>query len=225
MDTLKTEIGKLTLEALSELFFMHPHHTYGYVKQLTALLSQRSCEEINKYLSTQAYKLRMSSGQNRSINPGGLYVVLKDCGDGDSFECSYMLGETYFEPPLILPTDIQIKELWEYCLTVRVSYGFCTFQEFLEKKIAETVSALLAYEEMLDQEIVALEYALLSEQGVSIHNALYTKAQEVRVELRRQGSIFKKTKAPLFIRNDHTRKMKFSERILKILDSSKPRMV
>ena len=225
MDTLKTEIGKLTLEALSELFFMHPQHTYGYAKRLAALLSQRSCEEINKYLSTQAYKLRVSSGQNRSIYPEELYVVLRDCEDGESFECSYLLGGTYFEPPLVLPSDTQIKELWEYCLRVSVQYGFCSFQEFLEKKITETVDALLVYEEMLDREIVALEYALLSEQGVAIHNALYIKAQETHAALCEQGALFKETQAPLFMRRDNIRKIKFAKQVIEILSSAKPRTV
>lgn len=225
MNNLKTELSKLTVEAVLKLFFMHSQQAHEYAKQLTALLSQRSCKEINRYLVTQVDCLRTASSKNRSINPTELYVVMRDCDDGISFECSYMLGETYFEPPLILPTDVQIKELWEYFLRISAKPGFCCFQEFLEKQITETVHALRIYEEMLGQEIVALEYALLSEQGVPIHNALYAKAQESHVELYEQGVLLKETQAPLFMQRDNKRKMKLSRRVMEMLDLAKPRTV
>ncbi len=224
MNTLKIKLGKLTVEALLELFFMRPRHTYEYAKQLAALLAQRSYEDINKYLSIQAYSLRNSSGKNRFINPRELYLVQKDCDECGSFECSYMLGETYFEPPLKLPTDNQITELWEYYLRMSERYGLCSFQEFFEKKITETIYALLSYEEMLDQEIVPLEYALLSEQGVLVHNALYGMAHENHTELHEHSRLLKRTDAPLFLQNEYADKLTISKRVLSILKETKPRM-
>ena len=207
---------------------LDPRHARDHMKERAALLAQMSPEEVNRYLSSRAFALRETSGKSRAIIPDSLYVVVKEIEDeetmGKSFECGYFLGITYFEPPLILPTSNQLREIWEYLMTLPENRGWCEFQQFIERKIVEALYALQRYEEMLQLEVTSLHCALLSYEGVHIHNALYSQARETRVALNEQARLLKRSNAPIFMQNEISQKMNLAKRILAILVCEKPRM-
>lgn len=221
---LRRELSIFVEQAREELFFMHPRYTRDYIQQQAALLAQRSPEEVNRHLSARAFKLREACGKNRAVNVEQLYVIVRENEASDSFECGYLLGKTYFDPPLILPTSNQLKGIWEYLLTLPLNYGWCEFQQFVEKKIMEALHALQRYEEMLEGEIISLEYALLSREGVQIHNALYAHARETCNTLNEQERLLKKSKAPIFMQNENSEKMNLAKRVLTILVGAKARI-
>lgn len=194
---IKSELDKLVIEAKENLFFMHPKYTTDYIKQQASLLAQRSPEEVSRYLSASAFKLRQSCSKNHPVIPEELYVIIEEDED-ETFGCEYILGKTYFDPPLLLPRSDQLKSMWEYYLTLPLNDGWCEFQEFVEKKIMASLQALRMYEDMLEREIISLEYALLSSEGTAIHNALYMHARETCSDLTEQSRLLKQTNAPLF---------------------------
>lgn len=222
---IKTYIDRAIVAAYQELSFTYQRQIYSELESQAALLAHRSPEEINKYLSTRAYHLRQSSGKVRAINPEELYVIMHSKEDEDSFECAYLHGFTYYEPPLLHLTTSQMKEMWEYLFTLPGNKQWMPFQDFFEKKIIEALSALHRYENMLEEEIVPLEYALMSSQGVSIHNTLYALAKETLAGLRGQVRLFKRGRVPVFIQHELARKLKIAKQTLYMLEHSKPRNV
>ncbi len=226
MTALTIHIDRWVATAYEDLSFFHQRQSAA-LKQQVALLSQRSPEQINRYLSIRAFRLREISRKTHKINPDGLYVVSKVLEDknknSDSFECSYLYGTTFYEPPLVLWTSDQLKEMWEYLLALPKNKYVLPFQDFLEEKIAEVILALYEYEDMLDQEIAPLEYVMLSSQAVPVHNALYSLAKDTLRGLREQARLFKNGNVPIFMQNDLAKKIKIAKNTVVILENSHPR--
>lgn len=223
MTDIQIYLDGLVAEACEKLCFTYQRQRYIDLGEQSLLLAQRSIVEINRYLSGRALRLRESSRTSHKINPEELYVISRGDKDEDSFECAYMYGLTYYEPPLILPTASQMGEMWEYLFLLPQNKQWLTFQDFFEKKIAEVISALHQYEDTLDQEVTPISYVLMSPQGVFVHNALYTLAREVLCGLRQQVSLFKKGGVPVFMQLDLVKKLQIAKKTLRILENLKPR--
>lgn len=216
-------VAAITDAAYEALSFTYQRQRYSDLREQAVLLAHRSPEDINKYLSTRAFRLRQTSGKVHIINPEEIYVINKGGKDENIFECAYMYGSTYYEPPLTLPTANQMREMWSYLLTLPGTTQWLPFQDFFEQKIIEVISALHQYEDMLEEEIVPLEYMMMSSQGVFVHNALYTLVEESLHSLREQVKLYKKGGVPVFMQHELAKKLKLTKQALTIFKKSKPR--
>ena len=186
------------------------------------ILLQGSVEQMNQSLSRRALRLRQAYPRRTSIITEELYVVSVDRSE-DCFECSYLYGETYYSPPIIIPTEKQLKEMWEYLRRFPVDYTWYEFEEFMESKVSEALFALSSYGEMLSHEIVPLEYVLASPQGVGVYKALLERASHSHNSLIENGKHLSRSDAPFFMCEANDKKKLLARKILKLLTEQRPR--
>lgn len=208
--------------ALLMLTLMNTSPAPDNTKLFVSVLSQRSPEEVSDYLSFRSYKALLASGKIDVIDKEELYVSFSSESDG-SFGCSCLFGSTILNPPMRVPTSKELREMWEYLQSVMLPYASCDFQSFVEKKIEEAWGALVHYEKMLTQEIIPIEYALASPQGVSIHNALYSEVMGKIVGLVDCKKIFERTSAPEFMIRENSAYQISVRKTLRVLRSLAPR--
>lgn len=222
-DILRRNFRVLAKDAVDELAFMQRHTTVGYIKKQAELLAHNSPEDVNRFLSTSVFRMRERASKHHTVSPKDLYVVTSLVDDEGSFICSYMYGETYYSPPISIPRTRQLRELWQYHLRFHSTYGWYPFQEFVEKKIEEALQALYRYEEMLEMEIVSFDAALMSVEGVSIHNELYRQSVETYAALIEVRKFLQKEKAPHSMVVANSDALKSTARVIRIIRQSKPR--
>lgn len=223
--SLRRNFRVLANEAVEELVFMRPSHTVEYIKKQAALLAQRSPEEVNRFLLTSTFKMRERASVSHVISPEELYVVTSDVEGDGSFSCSYMYGGMYYNPPITIPKTEQLRELWEFHMKFHSGYGWTPFQDFVEKKIEEALHALCRYEDMLDMEIVSFEAALMSCEGVLIHNELYRQSVEAYSTFIEIRGFLKKEIAPHCMVVANRDAIKNTAQIIRIIRRAQPRGV
>ncbi len=222
MKDIREYLYQARLVASAELSSIFGNTKYPSLRQQAMLLAQRSATEINVYLSMRAYNLRIQYEKTRIINHEELYVVSFEETE-ETFGCAYMYGKTYHSPPIHIPPSYDLKDIWEYLLKCCDSYAACSFQEFFEKRILKALQSISLYEDTLRKEIVPLEYALCSNQGVAIHNVLTMLATETFRNLQEELRLFKKNKAPQSLLNENSNKLITARQIRSIIERAKPR--
>lgn len=205
-------------EALHELAFTYERS--GHIALQAEILAHRTPEEINCYLRMRVCKLRQICGRKRSILHDELYVVFKG-REPNPVECTYLYGDTYHNPPLVFPTEEELKGMWEYAWMIAPGPFTCEFDRFFEKRVTELLEGLHAYERVLEGDIILLPYALRSAEGTAIHNALYAKAKEALDELREKGELLSRSKAPQFMQTANAKHLHTAKEVLHILGSAK----
>lgn len=201
---------------------MNTSPTPDNAKLFVSVLAQRSPEEVSDYLLFRSYKALLASGRIDTIDKEELYVSFSSESDG-SFGCSCLFGSTILNPPMKIPTSKELRVMWEYLQSVMLPYASCDFQSFVEKKIEEAWGALVHYEKMIKQEIVPIEYALASPQGMSIHNVLYAEVMGKIVGLVDCKKIFERTSAPDFMIRENSAYQMSVRKTLRVLRSLAPR--
>lgn len=218
MKNMKGFLGKMENEALHELAFTYerPDH----VALQAEILAHRTPKEINRYLHARVSKLRQICGGKRSILHDELYVVFKD-NQPSAVDCAYVYGETYHNPPLVFPTEEELRMMWSYAWTIAPGPFTCEFDRFFEKQVFELLKGLHAYESLLEGDIILLPYALRSQEGAAIHNALYAKAKETLDDLCEKGELFLRSRAPQCMQAANSKCLHTAREILQILGSAK----